>query len=342
MAKKPKEKSNPDAGAEKTALAISEAFEKARKDAEERNRTKGYADLLEYSQKFNDLQAVAGNFPRFPQPLTVSAQDTAAPYYGSEFEMQQLAAMEYAKQLEQSKDSLVKVDPKYYEEIKRQVPVKTAEVMPHYNVTRDNLVMPNPVSYASAMADLSNEQLAQNNYRNKQELAQTLSSKLGDFYRDTVEHEAGHIPDKQITFTPKPKGQYTEPKKDLGLGYMANEDHLTTGLGKVQREWYAQTGQRFESPDQFKQFVLGLAKSQNSEEAISSFSEEAKRALRPQIQNAIEAQKYYEQLDARKANKGWFKGSEPAQPKFNLDFLEKSAQLIPALVEYRKASQPTS
>jgi hypothetical protein len=334
MAKKPKEK-QPDAGAEKTAAAIFEAFEKARKNAEERNRTKGYADLLEYSQKFNDLQSVAGNFPRFPQPLTVSAQDTAAPYYGSEFEMQQLAAMEYAKQLEQSKDSLVKVDPKYYEELKRQVPVKTAEVMPHYNVTRDNLVMPNPVSYASAMADLSNEQLAQNNYRNKRELAQTLSSKLGDFYRDTVEHEAGHIADKQVTFTPK-------PKRDLELGYMANEDHLATGLGKVQREWYAQTGQRFESPDQFKQFVLGLAKSQNSEEAISSFSEEAKRALRPQIQNAIEAQKYYEQLDAWKANKGWFKGSEPAQPKSNLDFLEKSAQLIPALVEYRQASQPTA
>lgn len=342
MAKKPKEKSTADASAEKTAAAISEAFEKARKDAEERNRTKNYADLLEYSKKFNDLQAVEGNFPKFPQPLTVSAQDTIAPYYGSEFEMQQLAAMEYAKQLEQSKESPVKVDPKYYEELKRQVPVKTAEVMPHYNVTKDNLVMPNPVSYASAMADLSNEELAQNNYRNKQELAQTLLSKLGDFYRDTIEHEAGHIADKQVQFSPKPKGQYTEPKKDLGLGYMANEDHLTTGLGKVQREWYAQTGQRFESPDQFKQFVLRLAKSPNPEEAISGFSEEAKRALRPQIQNAIEAQKYYEQLDAWKANKSWFKGAEPTQPKFNLDFFEKSAQLIPALVEYRQASLPSA
>ncbi|CAB4136262.1 hypothetical protein UFOVP298_40 [uncultured Caudovirales phage] len=344
MAKNPKEKSTADASAEKTATAISEVFERVRKDAEERNRPKNYADFLEYSKKFNDLQAIKvnGNFPTFPQPLTVSVQDIAAPYYGSEFEMQQLAAMEYAKQLEQSKESLVKVDPKYYEELKRQVPVKNVEAMPHYNVTRDNIVMPHPVSYASAMADFSNKQLAQNNYRNKQELAQTLSSKLGDFYRDTIEHEAGHIPDKQATFTPKPKGQYTEPKKDLGLGYMANENHLTTGLGKVQREWYAQTGQRFESPDQFKQFVLGLAKSENPEEAISSFSEEAKRALRPQIQNAIQTQKYYDQLNAWKANKGWFKGSEPEPPKYNLDFLEKSAQLIPALVEYRQASQPTA
>lgn len=341
MAKKPKEK-QPDAGAEKTASAISEAFEKARKDAEERNRTKNYADLLEYSKKFNDLQAVAGNFPKFPQPLTVSAQDTIAPYYGSEFEMQQLAAMEYAKQLEQSKKSPVKVDPKYYEKLKRQVPVKTAELMPHYNVTRDTLVMPNPVSYASAMADLSNEELAQNNYRNKQELAQTLSSKLGDFYRDTIEHEAGHIADKQVQFSPKPREQFMEAKKDLGFGYMANENHLATGLGKIQREWYAQTGQRFESPDQFKQFVLGLAKSPNPEEAISGFSEEAKRALRPQILNAIYSQRYYDQLDAWKANKSWFKGSEPHSPIFNLDFLEKSAQLIPALVEYRKASLPSA
>lgn len=341
MAKKPKEKSASDVGAEKTAAAISEVFEKARKDAEERNRTKNYADLLEYSQKFNDLQAVAGNFPKFPQPLTVSAQDTVAPYYGPEFEAQQLAAMEYAKQLGQSKESPVRVDPKYYEELKRQVPVKTAEVMPHYNVTRDTLVMPNPVSYASAMADLSNEELAKNNYRNKQELAQTLSSKLGDFYRDTVEHEAGHIADKQVQFSPKPPYTISSPPKS-NLGYMGQEDHLVTGLGKVQREWYAQTGQRFESPDQFKQFVLRLAKSPNPEEAISGFSEEAKRALRPQIQNAIETQRYLDSLDAWGKDKSWFKGGKPTAPETQLDFLEKSAQLIPALVQYRKTSQPTA
>lgn len=341
MAKKPKEKSTADSSAEKTAAAISEAFEKIKKDAEEKNRPKGYSDLLEYSKKFNDLQAVAGNFPRFPQPLTVSAQDTIAPYYGSEFEAQQLAAMEYAKQLEQSKQSPVKVDPKYYEELKRQVPVKTAEVMPHYNITRDTLVMPNPVSYASALADLSNEELAQNNYRNKQELAQTLSSKLGDFYRDTVEHEAGHIADKQVSFSPKPPYTISSPPKS-NLGYMGQEDHLVTGLGKVQREWYAQTGQRFESPDQFKQFVLGLAKSENPEELISRFSEEAKRALRPQIQNAIETQKYFDSLDAWEKSKSWFKGSKPPVPETQLDFLEKSAQLIPALVEYRQTTQPTT
>lgn len=338
MAKKPKEK-QPDAGAEKTATAIREAFEKARKDAEEKNRPKNYSDILEYAKQFNDLQAVASNFPRFPQPATVSAQDTIAPYYGSDAERQQLAAMEYAKILAQSQNAPVKVDPQYYEELKKQVPVKTAELMPHYNATRDTLVMPNPVSYASAMADLSDKSLSENNYRNKQDLAKELSSKLGDFYRDTIEHEAGHIADKQVTFSPKPKGQYTEAKRDLGLGYMANEDHLVTGLGKVQREWYSKTGQRFESPDQFKQFVFGLAKSENPEEAISSFSEEAKRALRPQIQNAIQAQKYYDQLDAWNASKSWFKGGQPEPPKFNIDFLEKSAQLIPALVEYRQASQ---
>jgi len=338
MAKKPKEK-QPDAGAEKTAAAISEAFEKARKEAEERNRTKGYADLLEYSQKFNDLQAVAGNFPRFPQPATISAQDTIAPYYGSDAERQQLAAMEYAKMLEQSKDAPVKVDPQYYEELKRQVPVKTAEVIPHYNATRNTLVMPNPVSYASTMADLSDKALAENNYRNKQDLAKTLSSNLGDFYRDTIEHEAGHIADKQVQFSKKPPYTVDSPAKS-DLGYMGKEDHLVTGLGKIQREWYSITGQRFESPDQFKQFVLELAKSKNPEEAISYFSEEAKRALRPQIQNAKEVQMYYDKVNTLEKDKSWFKGGKPRVPETQLDFLEKSAQLIPALVEYRQASRP--
>jgi hypothetical protein len=332
MAKKPNQ-NQPDVGKGNTASVIFEAFEKARKDSEEKNRIKGYADILEYSKKFNDLQTVAGNFPIFPQPATVSTQDTIAPYYGSDAERQQLAAMEYAKTLAQSKDAPVKIDPQYYEQLKKQVPVKTAELMPHYNVTRDNLVMPNPISYASAMADLSDKELSRNNYTNKQELAQTLSSNLGNFYLDTIEHEAGHFADRQVQFSPKPKGVYSEAKKDLGLGYMANEDHLVTGLGKIQREWYSKTGQRFESPNEFKQFVLGLAKSENPEEKISSFSEEAKRALRPQIQNAIQAQKYYEQLDAWNAKKGFFKGSQPEPPIFNLDFLEKSAQLIPALVQ---------
>jgi hypothetical protein len=337
MAKKPKEKQF-DANAEKTASAIQEAFEKAKKDAEERNRTKGYADLLEYSQKFNDIQAL-NNFPRFPQPTTISAQDTIAPYYGSDAERQQLAAMEYAKILAQSKDAPIKVDPQYYEELKKQVPVKIAELQPHYNATRNELVFPSPVDMANFEMSLTDEQLAKNNYGSKADLEKVFKDKLGNYYRDTIEHEAGHIADKNVQFLPKPKGQYTEAKKDLGLGYMANEDHLVTGLGKVQREWYSKTGQRFESPDQFKQFVLGLAKSGNPEEAISSFSEEAKRALRPQIQNAIQAQKYYDQLDAWNASKSWLKGSKPEPPIFNIDFLEKSAQLIPALVEYRQASQ---
>jgi hypothetical protein len=339
MAKKPKEKQS-DAAQEKAAIAIRESLERAKKDTEEKNRTKGYSDILEYSQKFNNLQEVAGNFPRFPQPATISAQDTIAPYYGTDLENQQLAAMEYIKQLQQEKESPVKIDPQYYEELKKQVPVKTAELMPHYNVTRDTLVMPNPVSYASAMADFSDKSLSENNYRNKQDLAKTLSGNLGNFYRDTIEHEAGHIADKNVQFAPKPPYTIDSPAKS-DLGYMGREDHLVTGLGKVQREWYSKTGQRFESPDQFKQFVFGLAKSENPEEAISFFSEEAKRTLRPQIQNAKEVQMYHDKVNALEKDRSWFKGGRPRVPETQLDFLEKSARLIPALVEYRQAYQPT-
>lgn len=345
MAKKPKEKKD-WGGAEAERFLVQQNIER-QKYLEEQNRPKNYADLLEYAKMFNELDSQKTGTAKFPRPLSISTEETVAPYYGDDFQRQQAAAMEYAKSLQKDEagnwgKSVIQIDPKYYEDLKRKVPVKTAELQPHYNVTRDELVFPSPVDMANFEMSLTDEQLAKNNYGSKLDLAKAFKDRLGDYYRDTVEHEAGHIADRNVEFYPKPRGQYTQPKKDLDLGYMAQEDHLVTGLGKIQREWYSKTGQRFESPDQFKQFVLGLAKFENPEQAISSFSEEAKRALRPQIQNAIQAQKYYNQLDAYNSSKSWFKGGQPEPPVFNLDFLEKSAQLIPALVEYRQASPTNS
>jgi len=148
-----------------------------------------------------------------------------------------------------------------------------------------------------------------------------------------MEHEAGHIPDKEITFAKNPPvtiSTHTGSAFDKPT-YMAQENHLVTGLGKVQREQYAMTGKRFESPEEFKSFLFNLAKSKNPEEAISGFSEEARRTLRPQIENAIQVKKYQDLLDEWTNKKGWFKGQEPLI-QGNPDLLEKSAQLIPALV----------
>lgn len=302
---------------------------------------KSYKDLLAYAQQFNELNSTKASEVRFPAPLSISAQEAFSPYYGSDYERQQAAAAEYAKQLavaeaKANSKPLVQIDPKYYEELQRQVPVRTAEVSPHYNVTRDQLVFPSPVDLANFKMSLTEQQLAANSYGSKQDLAKSFLNKLGDSYRDTIEHEAGHIADKHVQFTPQKLSAedelYNSPKFDYG--YMGKEDHLVTGLGKVQRELYAKTGARIESPDQFKQFVLDLAKAENTEEAISGFSEEAKRALRPQVRNAKDVQDYYNKVDAWNKSKSWFKSfSEPEVPKVQLNFLEKSAQLIPALVQ---------
>jgi hypothetical protein len=312
-----------------------------RKYLEEQNRPKNYADILEYAKKFNELDSEKTSTAKFPSRLSISAEETVSPYYGDDFERQQAAAIEYAKSLKKD-ESVVQIDPKYYEDLKRKVPVKTAEVIPHYNVTRDELVLPSPVDMANFEMSLTDKQLAQNNYGSREDLARAFKDKLGDYYRDTIEHETGHIADKSVQFSPKPRSQYTEPKKDLGLGYMAQEDHLVTGLGKIQRERYAMEGSRIESPEDFKNFVFNLAKTENTEEAISNFSEEAKRAIRPQIINARQVQKYYDDLDAWEKSKSWFKGSKPPAPEAQLDFIEKSAQLMPALTQSRKTPQPTA
>jgi hypothetical protein len=298
---------------------------------------KSYKDLLAYAQQFNELNSTKASEARFPAPLSISAQEAFSPYYGSDYERQQAAAAEYARQLavaeaQANSKPLVQIDPKYYEELQRKVPVRTAEVSPHYNATRDQLVLPTPVELADRHLSYTDQTLAMNNFGSRQDLAKTFKEKLGNYYRDIAEHEAGHIADKYVQFAKtdlgSPDQRYNFPKFDYG--YMGKEDHLVTGLGKVQRELYAKTGARIESPDQFKQFVLDLAKAENTEEAISGFSEEAKRSLRPQIKNAKEVQDYYNQLDISK--KSWFKIS-PAIPRKQLDFLEKSAQLMPALVQ---------
>jgi len=346
MAKKPKEKSTSDAGTEKTAQAIRDVFAEQQKYLAEQNRTKSYADLLEYAKKHNDLEGIRLNPQRFPRPLSISAEETVSPYYGDDFERQQAAAMEYAKSLKKDESgnwgkSVVQVDPKYYEDLKRKVPVKTAEVIPHYNVTRDELVFPTPVDIANFKMSLTDKQLAENNYGSQADMARAFKDKLGDSYRDTIEHEAGHVADKNVEFYPKPPYTISSPPKS-DLGYMGKEDHLVTGLGKIQRERYAMEGSRIESPEDFKNFIFNLAKTENTEEAISNFSEEAKRVIRPQIINARQVQKYYDDLDAWEKNNSWFKGSRPPAPAAQLDFLEKSAQLIPALTQNKKTSQPTA
>jgi hypothetical protein len=318
----------------------------------EAEKPKGYADILEYANKFSDLSKVAENFPQFPQNATISAKDAFAPYYGNQFDTQAASAMEYANQLNAQKDEdrkswvpKITIDPAYYDQLSNKVPVKNAEVVPNYSVINDKITvsdlstnnkttlpdakvndrirMSNPVSYATFVTDLSQKKLSENNYGSKDDFVNYLKTNLPNFYRDTLEHEIGHKNDNKFTFESIP----------VDLGYMSQNNHLVTGLGKVQREHYAITGQRFEHPEQFKSFVLSLAQAPNTEEAISPFSEEARRTLRPQIENAkniLQHQTHRSYLDKydmleqmQKNDRRWTKEAR---------FLEESAQLIPALV----------
>lgn len=329
MAKAPQKKQSEP----KKPSAIESALTAFQERQKERLRPKNYQDLLAYAQRFNELDADKTSGAQFPTPLSISAQEAFSPYYGSDYERQQAAAAEYARQLAESEQKQpVQIDPKYYEELQRQVPVKNADLAAHYNITKGEIILPTPVDMANRHLLLTEEKLAENNFGSRKDLAKTFKEKLGDYYKDIVEHETGHIADKYVQFSPKPSYTIDSPPKS-DLGYMGKEDHLVTGLGKIQRELYAKTGSRIESPDQFKQFVFDLAKSKNLEEAISGFSEEAKRAIRPQIQNAKEVQKYHNEVNAWEKSKSWFKGGPPRVPETQLDFLEKSAQLIPGLVQ---------
>jgi hypothetical protein len=325
MAKKSKEK-QPDAGAEKTAAAIREAFEAARKKVEEENRPKTYEDLMRY----------AADFPAvFPKNVSVSPLETAAPYYGEAAAKEMAAAAEYAAALNQLPQQKIAVDPAYYEQIKGQIPVKQSEIGSLYLPKQNIIGMMNPAANAGRTLSLTPEEMIANNYGNPKDLARSFlgSENLAKSFRDTLEHESFHALDPNVKF-------YAADTSDAG--YMGGQGHLPTGLAKVQREQYAMTGKRFETPEKFKSFIIDLAKSKDPEEAMSGFTEEAKRSLRAQISNIrsviphLDDFKKYEEGGALRL----FKGRRPySGEQKKLDFLETSAQLIPALVEYRQASQ---
>jgi len=334
MAKEPKSKPIPqDWGVKAAEEALKQRAAEMQARLEEQRRQKGYEDFLKYARQYDNLEKVAENPPSFPTNLKFSAYDTVAPYYGSELQNQYLAAQEYAKQLSESNSPRVTIDPSYYQDFVKQVPVITAPLQAHYNATKDFLSLPNPVEDASVTLSMSPQSLLKNNYGNIDAVKDYLRSNMSNSYRDTAEHEAGHIPDKQITFAAKPP--VTIDNSELSamrdLGYMTQENHLVTGLSKVQREQYSMTGKRFDSPDEFKSFIFNLSQSPDIEKAISSFSEEARRTLRPQINNAKLVKDYYNKLESWKNSKSWLKGFEP-KIQGNPDLLEKSAQLIPALV----------
>ena len=267
----------------------------------------------------------------FPQNVKITPLETAAPYYGEDVNSQLAAASQYAEQLAQQQAPRVTVNPEYYDLIKQQIPV-TQDSFSGYTHDEKRMVLQSPRDIQKTISPLSNRQRYYAGYGTKAETADYLAPENApQVFRDVAEHEAFHSLDRQINFADK----NTEDQ-----GYMATNEHIPTGLAKVQRERYAMTGKRFESPDEFKSFIVNLAQSKNREEAMSGFTEEAKRTLRTQVENIISDIRLIPYFIDDPAKLEKYDFGKRIKPK--LDFLEKSAQLIPALVEYRQASQPTA
>jgi len=342
MAKDSKRKPSPEA-----TNPISNAFEQMRAMREEENRTKGYDDLLKYAYQYNLGNVKNGDLTSFPNNLEVSPYDMVSPYYGNDAVAQFEAAKTYAAALQGKEDSVIKIDPSFYDVMKAKIPVKEFSGVPHYSVDRNTINLPTPVGWANKKMDLTEEELASGNFGTKKEIAQQLSKSLSNAYRDVTEHEAMHATDKHVSFPYGTQGYWkaineTDSLNLPNVGYMGRPDHLVTGLSKVQREHYAMTGKRFETPEQYKKFILDLATSSDIAEKMSGFSEEAKRTLRSQVNNAIPIAPYLERKKKHEENKSFFKWPFLEQSKGSMLFFEKSAELMPALVSADTKSNTTA
>jgi hypothetical protein len=296
-----------------TSDAVKSFFEQRKKEEAERNRVKNYQDLMEYA-----AQATAS----FPQNVKITPLETAAPYYGKDVSSQLDAASQYAEQLAQQQASRVTVNPEYYNLIRQQIPV-TQHSFSGYSHNEKRMVLQPPLDIQKTISSLSNAKRYYSGFGTTAQTADYLKPENApQVFRNVAEHEAFHSLDRQINFSDK------DTKNE---GYMATNKHIPTGLAKVQREQFAMTGKRFESPNEFKSFIINLAQSKDPEKTMSGFTEEAKRALRTQVQNIrpdIQLIEFF--MDAPEKLEKYDFGE---RIKSKLDFLEKSAQLIPALVQ---------
>jgi hypothetical protein len=285
-----------------------------------------YADLLALAQQNLENK----NFQAYAK---VSGYDVAAPYYGEQAQPQLQAASEYAKMLAADQAAKVTIPEEYYANLQRQVPVLVDAYIPSYNKGRDFIGMPSLPLYKEYKTQGLGDAV-RNNFSPQALVDPALSQNLINYWQSTLEHEAGHIADSSVSFAKRPPRTFGEYDSSTirNLGYMSQENHLVTGLGKVQREYYSQTGKRFESPEEFKGFLFDLTQKKDTEEAISGFSEEAKRTLRYQIENAKDVKSYYDNLQKWEKGIPILRGFEPMK-RGDPDLLEKSAQLIPALVQ---------
>ena len=315
---------------QQTAAKIAAEVERFVQEEAERQRPKNYQDLLDYAKQ----SLTSNRYAQFPKGAQISPFETIAPYYGDAAETELAAAAEYARQLKQQETSMVKMDPYYYDRIKEKIPVVEEGFAASYFPKLDLIKIGSPERQVRTWSGMTQEDLTRNNYGTVEQNLKSVQDIEGkmQLYRDSLEHEAGHAIDQYVGLPYSYSSKYSPFPE--GFGYMGRGDHLAVGLSKVQREHYAMTGKRFETPDEYKSFILNLAGLESPEEAISSFSEEAKRTLRAQIANAKYMPEILPKIQQYK-KLPWYKRifEETPRTKGSVNRFEESAQLIPALVQ---------
>lgn len=337
MAKNPtaKSKSSGKSGRSEASIQneIREVEKKARLDAQ--------LSRMEYKQQgvypnfFPELEREIAN-PDFYRFGSISPYDAAAQYYGDQAGQEYAAAMEYAQRLAQTENPKANVDPSYYTKFAEQTPLNIGNYVPGYRPSTNTIQMPNLELFRQYLIEAGKDPkvVRESNFSSDALSEEQVNKNLMKYWKDTLEHEASHVTDKMVTYNVSKAQQDALGEK---YGHLASESHIPVGLSKIQRERYSQTGKRFETPEQFKSFIFEVANSSDPEEKINQYSEEAKRALRVQIQNAKEIlnqekqQNYLDKVNAFEQEQE--NAFRKKQKQANLDFLEKSAQLIPALVQ---------
>jgi hypothetical protein len=184
----------------------------------------------------------------------------------------------------------------YYNRILDEVKVthRNDAPLPHYN-SREKWVVTQGVDGARETLDEMNKNPTSRGVNGYAPITgpavplPTDRASLEGYVNQTLEHELGHSFANPNTI----KTPYIFDSEQLG--HLGKPVELMNGLGKVQRETYAQRGSRFTEPE-FTQFIKSASTGPNPESAIQGYSEEAKRVLRALINGGRQGAKGPETL----------------------------------------------
>lgn len=188
-----------------------------------------------------------------------------------------------------------------YDRMDEQIPItSTDQVSPGY-YPKDRNINVNPPEEVSRFAQevldalgegggkakVAEKFLRENNY-SVEDIKRQKAEPLADVF-STIEHEAGH----HITRGKNPSSNWEDArgKTQTNIGWSsaheAAPNELANYLGRVQRETYAQTGKRMESPEELDAYMESQ-KGLPAEKQFEGYSGDTKRGLREIMRSYID------------------------------------------------------